>query len=525
MNLCRWSRNRQAATAPPRYSMAATATDCTPEAARAAIRLIAATNQTSGAPSSAQREPTVAPKSAIADLRATFRGDSVSWQADRCSKWASTIVGQPGTRPRRRCISAWSAAWCGCFVALTTAWTAEASPSDLFGLGSRSQGMAATGASHETGFAATYLNPAMLSRTPQRRLALGAASTLMSLDATWATPDQAPFQSLDDDTEALVFGVTAPLPLPAPVEDRLVLGLGVSTPGSTIARVDIAAPTQPRFPLVSSRAESLSFNLGVGARLSSELTVGVGTMLLASLEGSVALDAGGDGTARSLTDDQLVLTQAPLVGVAYSPTDELSAALVWHSELRSDFDMVVTVNDLGSLVIPDLNVVGLAQVDPAQLVAEASYRTESWTAAFGLAYKRWSNIDGFAGATVRCPAQRPDCDAPSSRSLGLRDIWVPRVALERAVKLPGATALIRAGYFYEPSPLPAASSDLRVFDNPRHALTAGYGLDLGNAPASVALGIAAQYHVLVEREHPTTPTTVRTSGNVWSIAFDAEVTF
>jgi long-subunit fatty acid transport protein len=386
---------------------------------------------------------------------------------------------------------------CAAFSSIAFASSfAQATPAALFGAGPESQAQGATGVSYARGHASTYINPAGLSRVPRKAFAFGVQAVNFSLRAE---PNQG--ATLNDEAHSILFGVTAPLPFPEPVADRVVLGLSVSSPGAAIARVAILNETRPQFPLLAPRADALNFNVGLGVRLPWGLRLGVGTGLLASLRGSIAIDSGGEA-ARSVTDDELVLTQAPVVGLEYAPNDALSVGLVLRGALESAFDLEVTVDNLGQLVVPPLNVTGVAGFDPSEVNLEGSYRWRSWHFAAGLGRRAWGQLDSLREATVRCPAEEPDCGAPGPHTLALRDTWVPRVALSRTRPLTRHTELqLRAGYFFEPSPLPAQTGSARVFDNPRHALTTGYAIRFRAPLPPIELQFAAQWHHLSARRH------------------------
>ncbi len=374
--------------------------------------------------------------------------------------------------------------------------------------------------SHLSGYGAAYTNPSLLAKTPTKRLALGVQSVRFNLDA-----DPADGVSLDDSAGALQFGVHAPLPFPPPVANRLVLGLSVSAPGSKLVRVRITKETRPQFPLLANRAESLNFNIGLGARLPGGWYIGAGSMVLAGLQGTVLVDADANGTTENVTNDELILDHAPVLGVAFEPTPNWRFGLGWRSQLRADFDLVVTVQNLG-IDVPPLAVNGLAQVDPAQLSAELSHQQGPWLFIAGITYKRWSAIDGFRDATVQCPPEESDCAALGDIKLSLADTLVPRVAISRSLSLrPGATAHLRLGYFHEATPFPAQRDELRVFDNPRNVLTAGYGIALSDPFPEFALNFAAQYHLLTRRVHPTQPEPSHSGGHALLAGLTAEVGF
>jgi long-subunit fatty acid transport protein len=368
----------------------------------------------------------------------------------------------------------------------------RATPAELFGFGSRSQALAGTGLSSGPGFAATYTNPALLATDPRRTLALGWQASSFDLRVS----SEQTTQELPDDTQAALFGVTAPLPFREPLGNRLVLGLGVTTPGATLVRVRLLDDDRPQFPLLGTRAEALSFNLGLGGRLPWGLALGAGLRVLARLQGGVTFDTSGEA-ARSVTDDELTFVTAPVFGAAYRPSRQLNFGFVYRAALESKVDLRVDVASLGSIVVPPLYVTGLAHVDPAQLGFEVSHAFGDVRAIGGLGYEAWSAVDSFKGATVRCPDSEPECGAAPTAKLDLEDTLVPRVALEWQVALTAlSTAALRAGYFYEPTPFATARLPHALFDNSRHVFTAGYGLAL-NEPWPILLDLGVQWHELI----------------------------
>jgi hypothetical protein len=262
---------------------------------------------------------------------------------------------------------------------------------------------------------------------------------------------------------------------------------------------------RPQFPLLGTRAEALSFNLGLGAKLPWGVTLGAGLRVLAGLQGGVTFDTSGQA-ARSVTDDELTFVTAPILGAVYRPSRQLNLGLVSRAALESEVDLRVDVASLGSIVVPPLYVTGLAHVDPAQLGFEVSQAFGDVRAIGSLGYEAWSAIDSFKGATVRCPENDPECGAPPTRKLNLEDTVVPRVALEWQVALTAlSTAALRAGYFYEPTPFPTARLPHALFDSSRHVFTAGYGLTL-NEPWPLQIDLGVQWHELVAAEPVVLPT-------------------
>lgn len=391
---------------------------------------------------------------------------------------------------------------------------------------------------HAEGYAAAAINPARLGARFTPSFAMGYQAQHFRLQAgglaaeTSGSPaslDPLP-DGLSDATQAAWLGLSLPLQLGGILRQRLAFGLAVSTPGSTIVRVRILSTRRPQFPLLGSRSETLNFNVGLGLRLSDALYLGVGSALLADLEGEILIDAGASGKVTSVTDDELRIVQAPVFGLSWQATPNFALGAVWRGALLSEFALNVEIADLGQVVVPPLNITGLAQADPAQLQIETTFTLNSWLFTLGVSFKRWSEFKRFKEATVRCPPDQPDCTAPPAAGIDFANAVVPRVAGSYELKLTETSSgSIRLGYFLEPSPLAKPDPESRVFDNDRHVLSAGYGLEhRGEVP--FAINLAAQWHILADREFELTqpsgrPFRATTTGSVWTYALDMEVPF
>ncbi len=375
---------------------------------------------------------------------------------------------------------------------------AQASPAELYGFGPRPQSMAGAGAAVASGFEATYANPALLGRSRHRELSLGYQAARFALRAEGPN---APGALSEDAAQGTFIGVVLPLPFGDVLEDRLTLGLGTYTPSDLIARARLLYPERPSFPLLTDRSQTLNFNLGLGVDVGHGLVVGAGFMALAELVGTVVVRTDSSGRVGTAVDDQLVATFAPVLGAGYQ-ADATRVGLAFRGALQGDFDVVVEVNDLGSLVVPDLTIAGVAQYDPMALQAEVGHRLGDVELVGGVTWKRWSAFDGFRRPTVVCPASQPDCAALKPEPVEFSDVFVPRVgAIWSMTPTPDARAEVRAGAAFEPSPVEEQRGVTNLLDNDRVVLAAGYGLELAEPLPPIRLDVFAQLHWLVPRSH------------------------
>src|SRR5687767_5265533 len=68
-------------------------------------------------------------------------------------------------------------------AALLVSTTAGASPEDVFGYGSRTSAMGATGVAHAAGYESAWHNPSLASTIRENKLTLGYGGAVFALDA------------------------------------------------------------------------------------------------------------------------------------------------------------------------------------------------------------------------------------------------------------------------------------------------------------------------------------------------------
>jgi long-chain fatty acid transport protein len=396
-----------------------------------------------------------------------------------------------------------------------------ASPAKLFGQGARSQALGGTGVAHGGGQAAAYTNPAELARDPQRHFTLGYQVARFRLRAPGVSGAR------EEGLGAFALGLEAPIPFGGVLEDRFALGLSVLAPYERITRGRILSPETPQFPLLADQSQSLNFALGLGANLLSGLRLGAGVLAQAELVGETLVRT-EDDTVSTDADSELLLSFAPVLGVSYELSPALGLGLVYRGALASRFDQRLIVEDFGPLTLPELFVSGIAQYDPEELGAEIALLEGPWHLALGVSYERWSRFAGFAAPAVRCPAEDPDCDALGAVDIRAEDTVGARFGAQYQWALDGGVATqLRAGYAFSQSPLPAQRGDSNWFDNDRHTLTLGYGLEVSRGALPLRLELAFQHHFLAPRSHEKAATsrTVETGGSVQNLSINAGVKF
>lgn len=386
---------------------------------------------------------------------------------------------------------------------------AAASPQDLFGFGPRLVSLGGTGAAFADDFSAVHANPAGLSRLRQRSLTLGYVGT-----AFWLDLDGRHFAA--DTGSATMIGVGLPIPFGGVLRDRVALGLGFFTPTNVIVRGRITRATTPQFVILPDRVQTVALQIGLGVSLPAGFRLGAGVMAMAGLTGTVLVAADASGRSSSRIDDQLVATYAPVLGAQWERGDWRVGA-TYRGSLVATFLVTIEARDLG-ISLPVFNISGVAQYDPAQLQVEAAWQHRGWTAALGVTGKRWSAYPGPSSATTD--------NSPVPPAAEFSDTLVPRLGVEhRWTWDDGTHVALRGGYFYEPSPAPAATAARAYLDNDRHVFAAGLSVGATAAGTRYTVDVFSQTHWLAPRDAATATATVSHGGALLHIGASASVTF
>ena len=385
-----------------------------------------------------------------------------------------------------------------CLLGLATAATTllarapagAASTLDLFGFGMRSPGLAGAGVASADDYEAVYANPAGLAHARHKRATVGAlvADFALKLDGNDAGVDTA---------SGLVLGGALPVPLGGAAKDRVGLGFGFYVPNSAINRAQAPFPGQPTYVLLANRAHVVAVQVGLGARITPRLSVGVGVVALAELRGHIDVSTDAGGRFVSNSEQQLLTRFAPIVGGRYQ-LGATTLGLAVRAPSRSDYDIQVTtaLGDAIPLELPPNRIAGASQYDPLTVAAEAAHRRGPLLGSAQLAWQRWS---AFPQPTLNAVSGTLPQQPPA-----FHDTVVPRLALEWS-RAAGKLALAaRGGYALLLSPAGEQRGQQSLLDNHRHLLALGGSLAIaGRLP--IRLDVFAQLHVLQARRHTKDP--------------------
>jgi hypothetical protein len=398
-------------------------------------------------------------------------------------------------------------------VATLASAPAAASPEDLFGYGTRTSAMGATGTAHAAGYESAWHNPALSSTIRENKLTLGYGGAVFALDAVGPG---LPGRVAASQAKGFFIGGDLPLPFGGRLRDRVGIALAFYTPSDVIVRGRVLYPERPQFPLLADRAQSLTVRAGLGVDIGWGIKVGVGFAALAEIEGTVVAATDVTGRVGTRVEDQLVATYAPVFGATYDLPAKLRVGLAYRGTLDARFAVVVDGTKLSSIAIPLFNISGIAQYDPAQAALELARVESRSVLAVQFVYKRWSDFPGVLEPTVICSEGGAGACGLVPPTIPWQDTVAVRIGAEQGFELAcGMTLRARGGGFLETSALPAtlpgsSAFDVpsksivglptRYFDSTRFAMTTGVGLSLTRPLPPIDLDLFAQFHVLLPRE-------------------------
>jgi hypothetical protein len=398
-------------------------------------------------------------------------------------------------------------------VALERAATASAA--DVFGLGSDEAALCGASSARVHGFAAGYYDPAGLTGTERPEgsfgvLGFGAALRSQSGGAT-------AHYGMTDPVGILV-GAATPVPFTGWLARRLWVGLALYILPDAIARVIAHRPEEPFFPLYDNRTQRLVVLPALAVRIVNGLSLGIGFNYLAGLSGHVSSSEGATRAPEARVDEALFSTLAVNLGARWQVRPRLALALVYRQQFSVPFRTISRNLVAGQPI--DVNVDAEGLYAPHQLVAGAAFALAPVMLSLDVGWSRWSDWRGpYVAVSSELPlvgaisASPPRLDYNDTASVRLGVEWSRRAG-ERA------TVLVRSGYGFESSPIPASQPASNLLDGDKHRLAAGAGVRFGLGGHAVRLDAHGQLDLLQPRTlaKPDGPS-IRSDGFVWAAGF------
>jgi hypothetical protein len=344
---------------------------------------------------------------------------------------------------------------------LLIAGIAEAGSGITFGESSRAAALGGAVTARTGGLSSITFNPAGLADIEVSTLGFTTQFGLLDL---WFSRTGEEREAMDRSISGFALAIGSRLPGPKWVQ-RFRLGFSLYLPAEYALRIQ--APVRrdnPYFPLYGDRLEHAAATGAVAVDLDM-VSLGFGLTLTPDLDGptEVTYVPGlGDTVDENVVIDierELKVRAAFSAGIVVQPIDELSFGLAWH-----DQQVVRAIGQLITLagpVVLDDELDFLEFWSPQQVAAGvAVYPSTDLSLSVDAVLEMWS---GFQ--TIHNEEPEP----PFEDTITIRGgaAWVATPGIE-----------LRAGYGFQPTPIPAQNGDTNLLDADRHEIALGIGFDL-----------------------------------------------
>jgi len=370
---------------------------------------------------------------------------------------------------------------------------------DTFGIGSRATALAgAYTATADDPFAA-YYNPAGLTQITGTSAVVGSHFLKPDLKvydfkAVSTTSPTTTYVGPVDFSDTSDLLVVPHLGFAMPINDRLAVGLAAYVPWG----LDIKWDESEAAAYSSSHSwyDRVVVTPTVAYRINDQWSVGAGLSLGKSEAGDehyfftgTPAPAGATANFKIKTDTTDSFNWSYNLGVLYKPTKEVTLGLTYRSKTDTDFNGTTTVSGYpvpGSPINQTVNT-ELSIDHPYQIQLGVRYQpVQTFSLEFDFVRTDWSSIDSYTakfstglvllgGATSRTYER----DWKDTNQIRFGAEWK---ALEWLA--------LRAGYFYDPSPVPDNTFDLTWPDADKKTYSIGAGF---NVSKSITIDTVLQY--------------------------------
>jgi len=358
-------------------------------------------------------------------------------------------------------------------LALAASRPARASDTDQFGFGARPISMGGAFTALATDWTGAYYNPGAPAASGALSAGIGMsyADYNMRFDSAAGTADRETERV--EPLTGITLGISAPLSSDrSELLNRLTFTLGAFLPTRALVSASIeTAPGSPQYYLYGLRRDKITFMPSMSVRIlpfddagdGPVLSVGAGATILADLSGQFTFDLSATAARSVAADVTLPYDAAPNVGIYFWPVNWISMGVAYRGalSLKADFDVQIVVD--GTNLFP-LQLEAVTLYQPQQIQGGVAIDPVDWlTIAADVGWYNWAAYDDVF-ITIRPVVPQVDT--------GFKDIVIPRLGVElEPVK--GWTA--RAGYYYQPTPVPSQTGATNLIDLDKHVFSLGFG--------------------------------------------------
>jgi long-subunit fatty acid transport protein len=370
-------------------------------------------------------------------------------------------------------------------------------PDDVFGVTPRTIAMGGAGTALAEDHSAVHYNPAALTACPSSQVALDVSRIshhLSFTDSNTAAPEPLVPKRVRDQTR---FTLGACLALPFDLHLGFLLNLGI--PGAISLDQQTANKT-PSFVMYGEANEQVSFALGLGWKITPQLSFGAGFAALFKtslplnadfpiLEPDPAEPSGyrpvGFGLGVSMG-----AVLAPRFGLTWSPTKKLRLGVAYRGSLYHDLDVDAAIVAKLIVEIPvPVHVDSLGWFSPRQLSAGfAADPADGLTIAADVTYYRWGELRTQESSYPFHNMYSLDPAGASGALVFPRPInsgWKNNLAYRAGVEKRSGSIALRGGLGYRTAAVNnAEDSNVNLLDAPVVTASTGFTWRTGDTTKS-----------------------------------------
>lgn len=430
---------------------------------------------------------------------------------------------------------------------------ALANPLDMYGFTSRSAALAGAVTGDVADPSANHYNPAGLARMRGFRLDAGYLYAAPSLRLNGA----------DTGVDAS-HGVIAALGAPGRLFGvRFAFGLAVHLPDDRLSQVRALPQGQPRWELYGVRLQRLFIAANLAVAITPWLRVGGGLAFMASTRGGIEIEgriAALNPNTSQLThtvDADLTSVRYALLGAQVDLGRRVNVGVSYRDEFK--LDTRLDANLMGQIVVGpvdsprSLSIPGayrlrsqtLTAFQPRQVNLGVAWRpTDRLRLGLDLAWVQWSRYENPTASLdvgldlvipPSLPISQPTVPRPAQReATRFHDTVTVRVGGEYTLPVGRHSLALRAGYYWDPTPVPAQPGVTNFVDNDRHVASVGAGFTWRDPARWLAGAIHFDVHAAMQfvpsrdtaKADPNDPVgDYRADGNVLILGANAGVEF
>jgi len=361
---------------------------------------------------------------------------------------------------------------------LSLARVAAADAFFTYGYSPRTIGMGNAFVATADDWTSSYYNPAGSGLQHQPTIGVGVAANYAELHPIGVS------HFVLDQSNAVIFGANLPLPFDNPaLNKRITFGVGAYLPEGRMLQMHVPMPSQPNLALLQNAHRTSALYPSLGLRLIDGLAVGGGAQALFNTMGvlNASLDAAGNVTTQ--VGQEALVRYAAVAGVMFRPGEiwdaapplSFGAAFRDESYTRYHIPMVAALNSIPFIMLFD----AVSLYTPRQYVAGLAYKWQNWRFEADGSFNEWSRFPDPAlliTVKVHIPVVPIQFENGIRRAPHYHDTFTPRAGVEGKVYAQrDCDVFVRAGYSFDPSPVPPQTGYTNQVDTDRHAgaLSAG----------------------------------------------------